>query len=143
MPRTEMLDVVDIGGRARGIITRNLVTKVQSSAMWLMRCCFARAAYGSNVFPLSMHKVVMLPPHGEHVGRILLPILILHQIHRVFHCMRPVETDADEREPPAERRARMGAETRGQAPCCGHPRQAIMERKLPPFGNLVPPHLAT
>ncbi len=49
--RTEMLDVVLVDGKARGIVTRNLVTgKIESTAR--TPCCLATGGYG-NVFFLS------------------------------------------------------------------------------------------
>jgi succinate dehydrogenase / fumarate reductase flavoprotein subunit len=90
-PRTEMLDLIVVDGRARGIVARDLITG-KIDTYFADAVVLASGGYG-NVFYLSLHPD---PPH-------------LHPAHR----RPPVEADADERVA-AQRRPDLGAEGPGR-----------------------------
>ena len=115
-PRREMLDLVVVDGKARGIIVRNLVTgeieRYAADAVIL-----ATGGYGTAYY-LSTNAVNsnVTAAWRAHKRGALLRESLLHADSSDVHSgqRRPsVEADADEREP-AQRRPRLGAEEEGR-----------------------------
>ncbi len=148
-PRTEMLDLVVVDGRARGIITRNLVTgAVESHAADAV--VLASGGYG-NVFFLSTnakgsnctaiwraHKrgaafanpcytqihPTCIPVSGDHQSKLTLMSESLRNDGRVW-----VPKQKGDQRPP------------NQIPV--EERDYYLERRYPSFGNLVPRDVAS
>ena len=131
-PRTEMLDLVVVDGRARGIVIRDLVTgEIESHAGDAV--VLATGGYG-NVFYLSTNAKgcnVTATWRALQARRALRQPLLhadppdLHPGHRRL----PVEADADERVA-AQRRPHLGAED-GR-------RHALARRRSPRRARLLP-----
>ncbi|MEM6297319.1 MAG: fumarate reductase/succinate dehydrogenase flavoprotein subunit [Bacteroidota bacterium] len=148
-PRTEMLDLVMIDGKARGIITRNLITgKLESHAGHAV--VLATGGY-SNVFFLSTNAMgsnataawrahkkgaymanpcftqihpTCIPVSGTHQSKLTLMSESLRNDGRVW-----VPKKIDETRPPNE--------------IPEEERDYYLERKYPTFGNLVPRDVAS
>jgi succinate dehydrogenase / fumarate reductase flavoprotein subunit len=148
-PRTEMLDVVLVGGRARGIVTRDLVTgAIEAHAAHAV--ILATGGYG-NVFFLSTnakgcnvtatwraHKrgaafgnpcftqvhPTCIPVSGDYQSKLTLMSESLRNDGRVW-----VPVTAGDIRPP------------GQIPAAE--RDYYLERKYPSFGNLAPRDIAS
>jgi succinate dehydrogenase / fumarate reductase flavoprotein subunit len=148
-PRTEMLDVVVIDGKARGIVTRNLVTgKIESFAADAV--LLATGGYG-NVFYLSTNAKgsnataiwraykrgaafgnpcftqihpTCIPVSGEYQSKLTLMSESLRNDGRIW-----VPKNAGDKRPP------------GQIPEAE--RDYYLERRYPSFGNLVPRDVAS
>ena len=148
-PRTEMLDLVLVDGRARGIVTRDLVTgKIESHAADAV--VLATGGYG-NAFYLSTnakgcnvtatwraHKLgagfanpcftqihpTCIPVSGEHQSKLTLMSESLRNDGRVWVPARA----GDARKP--------NAIPEGE-------RDYFLERRYPAFGNLVPRDVAS
>ncbi len=150
-PRCEMLDLVVIDGKARGIVTRHLETgKIESFAADAV--VLATGGYG-NVFFLQHERDRLQRlghlPRLQARSRVRQPVLHadspdVHSGHR----RSPIEAHADEREP-AERRPRLGAEEQGRCAASTRARSRkpardyYLERKYPSFGNLAPRDIAS
>ncbi len=147
--RTEMLDVVMVGGRARGIITRNLVTgKIESHAADVVALC--TGGY-SNVFFLSTNAMACntsaiwrahrrgalfanpcftqihptcIPQSSEHQSKLTLMSESLRNDGRVW----VPKTKGDNRPPNQISEAE---------------RDYYLERRYPSFGNLAPRDIAS
>ncbi|SFE88835.1 fumarate reductase/succinate dehydrogenase flavoprotein subunit [Thermoflexibacter ruber] len=147
--RTEMLDVVIIDGKARGIVTRNLVTgKIESHAAHAVLLC--TGGYG-NVFYLSTNAMgsnvtaawrahkkgaffgnpcftqihpTCIPVSGDHQSKLTLMSESLRNDGRVW-----VPKDSNDK-----RKAQDIPE---------EDRDYFLERKYPSFGNLVPRDIAS
>jgi succinate dehydrogenase / fumarate reductase flavoprotein subunit len=148
-PRREMLDLVVVDGRARGIITRDLVTGVierhTADAVIL-----ATGGYGT-VYYLSTNAVnsnvtaawrahkrgalfanpcftqihpTCIPVSGEHQSKLTLMSESLRNDGRVWVPKHPSDTRRPEQIPEGER-------------------DYYLERKYPSFGNLVPRDVAS
>jgi succinate dehydrogenase / fumarate reductase flavoprotein subunit len=143
-PRTEMLDLVVEGGRARGIVTRHLVTgKLESHAADAV--VLATGGY-ANVFYLSTnakgcnvtaiyraHKrgalfanpcytqihPTCIPVSGEHQSKLTLMSESLRNDGRIWVPLQEGEKRTPDKIPEAER-------------------DYYLERKYPSFGNLAP-----
>jgi succinate dehydrogenase / fumarate reductase, flavoprotein subunit len=148
-PRTEMLDLVVIDGKARGIVTRNLVTgAIESHAGEAV--VLATGGYG-NVFFLSTNAQgcnataiwraykrgaafanpcftqihpTCIPVSGEHQSKLTLMSESLRNDGRVWVPKKP----GDKRNP-------------RQIP--ENERDYFLERKYPSFGNLAPRDIAS
>jgi len=148
-PRTEMLDLVVIDGRARGIVVRNLVTgAIESHAADAV--VLATGGY-SNVFFLSTNAQgcnataiwraykrgaafanpcftqihpTCIPVSGEHQSKLTLMSESLRNDGRVWVSKKP----GDKRDP-------------RQIP--ENERDYFLERKYPSFGNLAPRDIAS
>ncbi len=148
-PRTEMLDVVVEDGKARGIVTRNVVTgKIESHAGHAV--CLATGGY-SNVFFLSTNAMACnvtaayraykrgayfanpcytqihptcIPVAGEHQSKLTLMSESLRNDGRVWV---PKEI-GDQRHPSSIPESE---------------RDYYLERRYPSFGNLVPRDVAS
>jgi succinate dehydrogenase / fumarate reductase flavoprotein subunit len=148
-PRTEMLDVIVIDGRARGIVTRNLVTGEISSHVG-DAVVLGTGGYG-NVFYLSTnakgsnataiwraHKrgaafanpcytqihPTCIPVSGEHQSKLTLMSESLRNDGRVWVPKRAGDKRAPGEIPESER-------------------DYYLERKYPSFGNLAPRDIAS
>ncbi|MDP9200612.1 MAG: fumarate reductase/succinate dehydrogenase flavoprotein subunit [Gemmatimonadota bacterium] len=148
-PRTEMLDLVVIDGKARGIVTRNLVTgTVESHAADAV--VLATGGYG-NVFYLSTNAQgsnataiwraykrgaafanpcftqihpTCIPVSGEHQSKLTLMSESLRNDGRVWVPKKPGDKRDPRQIPEAER-------------------DYFLERKYPSFGNLAPRDVAS
>ncbi len=150
--RTEMLDVVIVGGKARGIITRDLVTgKIEAHAAHAVLLC--TGGYG-NVFYLSTnakgsnatavwraHKKgalfgnpcftqihpTCIPVSGDHQSKLTLMSESLRNDGRVW----------------APKVAVKGLKAKEAARIAEGDRDYFLERRYPSFGNLVPRDVAS
>ena len=148
-PRTEMLDLVVIGGKARGIVARNLVTgAVESHAADAV--VLATGGYG-NVFYLSTNAQgsnataiwraykrgaafanpcftqihpTCIPVSGEHQSKLTLMSESLRNDGRVWVPKKAGDKRDPRQIPEAER-------------------DYFLERKYPAFGNLAPRDIAS
>ena len=155
-PRTEMLDVVVAGGRARGIITRNLITgKIERHAAHAV--VLATGGY-SNVFFLSTNAMgsnataiwraykrgallanpcftqihpTCIPVHGEQQSKLTLMSESLRNDGRVWV---PKSKETAEKIRKGEIKANDLPEEE---------RDYYLERIYPSFGNLVPRDVAS
>ncbi|MBI3395923.1 MAG: fumarate reductase/succinate dehydrogenase flavoprotein subunit [Spirochaetia bacterium] len=148
-PRTEMLDVIMIDGKARGIVVRDLVTGQISSHMG-HAVVLATGGYG-NVFYLSTnakgcnvtatwraHKrgaffanpcytqihPTCIPVAGDHQSKLTLMSESLRNDGRVWVPKNKGETRRPDQIPEADR-------------------DYYLERRYPSFGNLVPRDIAS
>jgi succinate dehydrogenase / fumarate reductase, flavoprotein subunit len=150
--RTEMLDVVIADGKARGIITRDLITgKIEAHSAHAVLIC--TGGYG-NVFYLSTnakgsnvtaawraHKKgalfgnpcftqihpTCIPVSGDHQSKLTLMSESLRNDGRVW----------------VPKSARRGLKAREAAGIPESERDYFLERKYPSFGNLVPRDVAS
>jgi len=150
--RTEMLDVVVVDGKARGIITRDLVTgKIESHSAHAVLIC--TGGYG-NVFYLSTnakgsnvtaawraHKKgalfgnpcftqihpTCIPVSGDHQSKLTLMSESLRNDGRVW----------------VPKVANKGLKAKDAASIPESERDYFLERKYPSFGNLVPRDVAS
>ncbi|ERM81726.1 succinate dehydrogenase [Rhodonellum psychrophilum GCM71 = DSM 17998] len=155
-PRTEMMDVVLVDGKARGIVTRNLITgAVESHSAHAVLLCtggygnvffLSTNAMGSNVTAAwRAHKKgaffsnpsytqihpTCIPVSGDHQSKLTLMSESLRNDGRVW-VPKTVET--------AEK-LRKGTITANDIK--EEDRDYFLERKYPSFGNLVPRDVAS
>lgn len=151
-PRTEMLDVVLVDGKARGIITRDLVTgKIESHGAHAVLLC--TGGYG-NVFFLSTNAKgsnataiwrahrkgalfgnpcftqihpTCIPVSGDHQSKLTLMSESLRNDGRVW----------------VPKTARPGLKAKDAANIPEAERDYFLERRYPSFGNLVPRDVAS
>jgi succinate dehydrogenase / fumarate reductase, flavoprotein subunit len=148
-PRREMLDLVVIDGKARGIVTRNLITgeieshaahavvlatggygtayylstnAVQSNVTAAWRA-HKRGAFFANPCFTQIHPTC-IPVSGEHQSKLTLMSESLRNDARVWVPKTPGDTRRPEQIPESER-------------------DYYLERKYPSFGNLVPRDVAS
>ena len=148
-PRTEMLDLVLVDGRARGIITRDLVTGAieahaadavvlgtggygnvfylstnakgsNATAIWRAH---RRGAAFANPCYTQIHPTC-IPVSGEHQSKLTLMSESLRNDGRVWVPRQPGDRRAPDQIPEAER-------------------DYYLERKYPSFGNLAPRDIAS
>ena len=147
--RTEMLDLVVVGGEARGIVTRDMVTgKIESHAADAVVLC--TGGYG-NVFYLSTNAKgcnttaiwraykrgaalanpcftqihpTCIPVSGEHQSKLTLMSESLRNDGRIWVPLNKGDTRSPAEIPEAER-------------------DYYLERRYPSFGNLVPRDVAS
>ncbi len=155
-PRTEMLDLVTIDGRARGIITRNLVTgQIESHSAHAVLLCTGgygnvfylstnamgsnvtaawrahkKGAYFSNPCYVQIHPTC-IPVSGDYQSKLTLMSESLRNDGRVW-VPRKLE-DAEK-----VRKGELKAENISE-----EDRDYYLERKYPSFGNLVPRDVAS
>ncbi|MEN9444409.1 MAG: Fumarate reductase flavoprotein subunit [Bacteroidota bacterium] len=155
-PRTEMLDVVVVDGRARGIVVRNMVTgKVESHSAHAV--VLATGGYG-NVFFLSTNAMgsnasaawqahrkgalfanpayvqihpTCIPIHGEFQSKLTLMSESLRNDGRIWVPKKLEDAQA----------IREGKKTAESIP--DEDRDFYLERRYPAFGNLVPRDVAS
>jgi len=155
-PRTEMLDLVKVDGKARGIVTRNLITgAIESHSAHAVLLCtggygnvffLSTNAMGSNVTAAwRAHKKgaffsnpcytqihpTCIPVSGDHQSKLTLMSESLRNDGRVW-VPKTVELAKQVRE--GKLKARDIAE---------EDRDYYLERKYPSFGNLVPRDVAS
>ena len=151
-PRTEMLDVVLVDGKARGIITRDLVTgKIESHSAHAVLLC--TGGYG-NVFFLSTNAKgsnataiwrahrkgalfgnpcftqihpTCIPVSGDHQSKLTLMSESLRNDGRVW----------------VPKTARPGLKAKDAVNIPESERDYFLERRYPSFGNLVPRDVAS
>jgi succinate dehydrogenase / fumarate reductase flavoprotein subunit len=148
-PRTEMLDLVVIDGKARGIITRNLVTgKIDAHVADAV--CLATGGYGNAYFLSTNAKgsnatacwraykrgalfanpcftqihPTCIPVSGEYQSKLTLMSESLRNDGRIWVPKRKDDNRPPDQIPEAER-------------------DYYLERKYPSFGNLVPRDVAS
>lgn len=155
-PRTELLDVVIIDGKAQGIVTRNLITgKIEShSANAVMLCT---GGYG-NVFYLSTNAMgsngsaawrahrkgalfanpcftqihpTCIPVHGDYQSKLTLMSESLRNDGRVWVPKTLEDAEA------------LQKGTKKPSDISEDARDYYLERKYPSFGNLVPRDVAS
>ena len=148
-PRTEMLDLILINGRARGIVTRDLITgKVEShladavvlstggygnvyylstnakgsntTAIWR---AYKRGALFANPCFTQIHPTC-IPVSGDYQSKLTLMSESLRNDGRVWVPLKKGDKRPASQIPPAER-------------------DYYLERKYPSFGNLVPRDVAS
>src|SRR5438067_2403566 len=148
-PRTEMLDLIVIDGRARGIVTRNLITgKIEThlgdavvlgtggygnvfylstnakgsicTAIW--RAHKRGAVFGNPCFT-QIHPTC-IPVSGEYQSKLTLMSESLRNDGRIWVPKKPGDTRPPNQIPEEER-------------------DYYLERKYPSFGNLVPRDVAS
>ncbi|MFP4158809.1 MAG: fumarate reductase/succinate dehydrogenase flavoprotein subunit [Desulfobacterales bacterium] len=148
-PRREMLDVVIVDGRARGIVVRNLVTgeleswsadavvlatggygnayylstNAMSSNVTAAYRCYKKGAYFANPCFTQIHPTC-IPVHGTYQSKLTLMSESLRNDGRVWVPKEPGDKRAPEQIPDSER-------------------DYYLERKYPSFGNLVPRDVAS
>ncbi len=155
-PRTELLDIVKIDGKAQGIITRNLITgKIESHSAHAVMLC--TGGYG-NVFYLSTNAMgsngsaawrahrkgalfanpcftqihpTCIPVHGEYQSKLTLMSESLRNDGRVWVPKTLEDAEALRK---GEKKPSDIAE---------EDRDYYLERKYPSFGNLVPRDVAS
>ena len=154
--RHEMLDVVIIDGRARGIIARNLVTgKIErfaahavvigtggygnafflstnamasnGSAAWQ---CYKKGAYFANPCMAQIHPTC-IPVHGEFQSKLTLMSESLRNDGRIW-----VPKNLEDAK-------KLQAGTLGPTEIKEEDRDYYLERRYPAFGNLVPRDVAS
>ena len=149
MPRREMLDLVVVDGKARGIITRNLVTgelerhagdavllctggygnvfylstNAKNSNVTAAWRCYKRGAFFANPCYTQIHPTC-IPVSGDYQSKLTLMSESLRNDGRVW-----VPKKKDDNRPP------------NQIP--ESERDYYLERKYPSFGNLVPRDVAS
>lgn len=147
-PRTEMLDLVTIDGKARGIVVRNLVTgKIESHSAHAVLLC--TGGYG-NIYFLSTNSMganvgatwqahkkgaffanpcfaqihpTCIPVHDRHQSKLTLMSESLRNDGRVWVPLKVGDKRPPQEIPEADR-------------------DYFLERKYPAFGNLVPRDVA-
>ena len=141
----EMLDLVIVDGKARGIIVRNLLTgELESHAADAV--VLATGGYGTAYY-LSTNAVNsnVTAAWRCHKRGALVRQPVLHADSPDLHSglgRSPVEAHADEREP-AQRRARLGAEeARRHAPAAADPRRGSRLLPRAPLSELRQPGAA-
>ncbi|MCS7005684.1 MAG: fumarate reductase/succinate dehydrogenase flavoprotein subunit [Cytophagales bacterium] len=148
-PRTEMLDLVVVDGKARGIVTRNLITgKIESHSAHAVLLCtggysnvffLSTNAMGSNASAIwRAHKKgalfanpcftqihpTCIPVSGDYQSKLTLMSESLRNDGRVW-----VPKKAGDKRPPQD--------------IPEDERDYFLERKYPSFGNLVPRDVAS
>ncbi len=155
-PRVEMMDVVVVDGRARGIVTRNLVTgKIEShfahavvlatggyvnvyylstnamgsnsSAAWKAH---KKGAYFANPAYVQIHPTA-IPVHGEFQSKLTLMSESLRNDGRIWVPKKKEDAEA----------IRQGTKKPNDIP--DEDRDFYLERRYPAFGNLVPRDVAS
>jgi succinate dehydrogenase / fumarate reductase flavoprotein subunit len=147
--RQEMLDLVIIGGKARGIVTRNLVngqiethlgdavilctggygnayylsTNAKNSNVTAAWRCYKRGALFANPCYTQIHPTC-IPVSGDHQSKLTLMSESLRNDGRVW-----VPKNKGDKRPPAE--------------IPEEDRDYYLERRYPSFGNLVPRDVAS
>ncbi|MFW6297582.1 MAG: fumarate reductase/succinate dehydrogenase flavoprotein subunit [Desulfosalsimonas sp.] len=148
-PRREMLDVVLVNGRARGILVRNLITgeleshsahavvlatggygnvyflstNAMSSNVTAAYRCYKKGAYFANPCFTQIHPTC-IPVHGTYQSKLTLMSESLRNDGRVWVPKEPGDKRPPEQIPESER-------------------DYYLERKYPSFGNLVPRDVAS
>ncbi|MFM7329538.1 MAG: fumarate reductase/succinate dehydrogenase flavoprotein subunit, partial [Bacteroidota bacterium] len=150
--RSEMLDVVVIDGKARGIVTRNLVTgKIESHSAHAVLLC--TGGYG-NVFYLSTNAkgsnvtaawrahrkgALFANPCFTQIHPTCIPVSGSHQ-SKLTLMSESLRNDGRVWVP---KTARPGLKAKDAVSIPEADRDYFLERKYPSFGNLVPRDVAS
>ncbi len=155
-PRHEMLDLVLIDGKARGIITRNLVTgeierfgahavviatggygnvfflstnamNSNGSAAWQ---CYKKGAMFANPCFTQIHPTC-IPVHGEHQSKLTLMSESLRNDGRIWVPKKKEDVE------------QLRAKLKKASEIAEEDRDYYLERRYPAFGNLVPRDVAS
>ena len=155
-PRHEMLDLVMIDGKARGIITRNLVTgeierfgahavviatggygnvfflstnamNSNGSAAWQ---CYKKGAMFANPCFTQIHPTC-IPVHGEHQSKLTLMSESLRNDGRIWVPKKKEDVE------------KLRAKLKKASEIAEEDRDYYLERRYPAFGNLVPRDVAS
>jgi succinate dehydrogenase / fumarate reductase flavoprotein subunit len=155
-PRTELMDIVIVDGRARGIVTRNLITgKIEShfahavvlatggyvnvyflstnamgsngSAAWK---AYKKGAFFANPAYVQIHPTC-IPVHGEFQSKLTLMSESLRNDGRIWTPKKKEDSEA----------IRQGTKSPNDIP--DDDRDFYLERRYPAFGNLVPRDVAS
>ena len=155
-PRHEMLDLVLIDGKARGIITRNLVTgeierfgahavviatggygnvfflstnamNSNGSAAWQ---CYKKGAMFANPCFTQIHPTC-IPVHGEHQSKLTLMSESLRNDGRIWVPKKKEDVE------------KLRAKLKKASEIAEEDRDYYLERRYPAFGNLVPRDVAS
>ncbi|HET7903486.1 MAG TPA: fumarate reductase/succinate dehydrogenase flavoprotein subunit [Candidatus Eisenbacteria bacterium] len=148
-PRMEMLELIVVDGRARGIVTRNLVTGTIESHM-ADAVCLATGGYGNVMFLATYAKgsnataiwraykkgagfgnpcytqihPTCIPVSGDHQSKLTLMSESLRNDGRIWVPKKQGDTRPPDQIPESER-------------------DYYLERKYPSFGNLAPRDIAS
>jgi succinate dehydrogenase / fumarate reductase flavoprotein subunit len=148
-PRREMLDLVLVDGKARGIVVRNLITgelesysahavilatggygnayflstNAMSSNVTAAYRCYKKGAYFANPCFTQIHPTC-IPVHGTYQSKLTLMSESLRNDGRVWVPKEPGDNRLPSQIPESER-------------------DYYLERKYPSFGNLVPRDVAS
>ncbi len=154
--RTEMMDLVIVDGRARGIITRNLVTGAierhaahavvlatggygnvyflstnamnsNGSAAW---ACHKKGAYFANPCYVQIHPTC-IPVHGDYQSKLTLMSESLRNDGRIWVPKKKEDAEA------------IRAGKLKPTDIAEEDRDYYLERRYPAFGNLVPRDVAS
>ena len=155
-PRTEMMDLVVIDGRARGIVTRNLITG-EIKSHFGHAVVLATGGYG-NVYFLSTNAMgsngsaawkaykkgaafanpafvqihpTCIPQHGDYQSKLTLMSESLRNDGRIWVPKKKEDAEA----------IRAGKQKAADIP--DEDRDFYLERRYPAFGNLVPRDVAS
>ncbi len=155
-PRTEMMDLVVIDGRARGIVTRNLITG-EIKSHFGHAVVLATGGYG-NVYFLSTNAMgsngsaawkaykkgaafanpafvqihpTCIPQHGDYQSKLTLMSESLRNDGRIWVPKKKEDAEA----------IRAGKKKAADIP--DEDRDFYLERRYPAFGNLVPRDVAS
>ena len=150
--RSEMLDVVVVDGKARGIVTRNLVTgKIESHSAHAVLLC--TGGYG-NVFYLSTNAkgsnvtaawrahrkgALFANPCFTQIHPTCIPVSGSHQ-SKLTLMSESLRNDGRVWVP---KTARPGLKAKDAVSIPEEERDYFLERKYPSFGNLVPRDVAS
>ena len=155
-PRHEMLDLVMMDGKARGIITRNLVTgeierfgahavviatggygnvfflstnamNSNGSAAWQ---CYKKGAMFANPCFTQIHPTC-IPVHGEHQSKLTLMSESLRNDGRIWVPKKKEDVE------------KLRARLKKASEIAEEDRDYYLERRYPAFGNLVPRDVAS
>jgi succinate dehydrogenase / fumarate reductase flavoprotein subunit len=155
-PRTEMLDLVIVDGKARGIIARNMVTgKIEryfghavilatggyartfflstmamganGSAAWR---AYKKGAFFANPSFVQIHPTC-IPVHGSFQSKLTLMSESLRNDGRIWVPMKKEDAEA------------LRNKTKKPADIAEEDRDYYLERRYPAFGNLVPRDVAS
>ncbi|MCF6366565.1 MAG: fumarate reductase/succinate dehydrogenase flavoprotein subunit [Bacteroidales bacterium] len=153
--RTELMDIVIVDGKARGIVTRNLITgKIEShfghavvlatggygnafflstnamgsngSAVWK---AYKKGAFFANASFVQIHPTA-IPQHGDFQSKLTLMSESLRNDGRIWVPKKKEDAEAI-------REGRLKAENLPE-----EDRDFFLERRYPAFGNLVPRDVA-
>ncbi len=128
--RYEMLDLVVIEGRARGIIARNLSTNAMGSNGSVAIQCYKKGAYFANPCFAQIHPTC-IPVHGDKQSKLTLMSESLRNDGRIWVPKKIEDAKA------------LQAGTKKPTEIPDEDRDFYLERRYPAFGNLVPRDVAS
>ena len=148
--RTEMLDVVIVGGRARGIITRNLVTgKIESHAADVVVLCDGRIFGTFSIFRPTPRRATHRRSGGHTGGERCLAIRASRRFtRRAFRMSSEHQSKLTLMSESLRNDGRVWVpkkkgDNRPPNQIPEDERDYYLERRYPSFGNLVPRDVAS